>query len=149
MNLFERLPNELIEHILLFTEDYTSIAARVCFLWSTLVDYRKLNIEAITNVKLLIWANKNIGRKRPRKRICINCAKRGYLDVLTYLSPQSSDWIYSLYEYAVEGGHIDILVWLYSQASPGSWTLDMSWNIATEKGYHKVLEWLESIKKDY
>ena len=69
VKVFETIPNEITEHILSFTGNYSVIAAHVCPLWNALIKNEDKKIS--TNM-------------------CMNMAAGGHLEILKWLRDPKS-----------------------------------------------------------
>ena len=85
--LFETIPNEILEHILSFTGEYSGIVSRVCTLWysflKTTSEYSLVQTTCFKSVNMMTWGEKNLSNfSKQIDSIFLNCNS---LDVMKYI----------------------------------------------------------------
>lgn len=146
---FVDIPNEILEHILSFTGEYSGIVSRVCSLWNDTSNNRKLDLKNFNTVNLVIWGMENLD-VFPMREIFnlamysanIEILNYGYEHIYDFLSA-CNFWTYICLA-AVVANQLEVLKWARSRPKrPMYWVATISQAIV--QGKIQILEWIISI----
>ena len=84
---------------------------------------------------------------RWRDKLCIEAARRGYVNTLKWAREHGCIWNLYTCRFAARGGHLDCLIWAREHGC--DWNLDTCKEVAKRRNHQHIVDWISSFSGSY